>query len=185
MPAEKIPKRRWRAAAFLMLLFAAFVYLNNTGLLAPAPSGKLTCSRTAASPSVSTRRTSGTTPAPPLGPYRGGEFSTGIDTPDDLARLPAGYAGGVWTNEVEMVAHALKRRRSGGGDLPPIGSVRLERGHMVAERALKRGTSLAARLVGLQGRLVLHQLRVSQVLQHRRHHEIAGGEAVVEIFTIA
>jgi hypothetical protein len=36
MPAEKIPKRRWRAAAFLMLPFAAFVYLNNTSLTTSA-----------------------------------------------------------------------------------------------------------------------------------------------------
>jgi glycerophosphoryl diester phosphodiesterase len=45
-----------------------------------------------------------------LGPYRGGEFSTGLDTPEALARLPAGYAGGIWTNELEMVARALKPR---------------------------------------------------------------------------
>jgi glycerophosphoryl diester phosphodiesterase len=45
-----------------------------------------------------------------LGPYGGGEFSTGIDTVEDLARLPANYSGGVWTNEVELVAGALKER---------------------------------------------------------------------------
>jgi glycerophosphoryl diester phosphodiesterase len=44
-----------------------------------------------------------------LGPYGGGEFSTGIDTAEDLARLPANYSGGVWTNEVELVAGALKQ----------------------------------------------------------------------------
>ncbi|MBO1909252.1 glycerophosphodiester phosphodiesterase [Microvirga sp. 3-52] len=44
-----------------------------------------------------------------LGPYGGGEFSTGIDTAEDLARLPARYSGGVWTNEVELVAGALKQ----------------------------------------------------------------------------
>ncbi len=43
-----------------------------------------------------------------IGPYHGGEFSTGIDTPDDIARLPAGYAGGILTNEIEQVAKALK-----------------------------------------------------------------------------
>jgi glycerophosphoryl diester phosphodiesterase len=43
-----------------------------------------------------------------LGPYHGGEFSTGIDTPEDIVRLPAGYAGGIWTNEIELVARALK-----------------------------------------------------------------------------
>ena len=40
------------------------------------------------------------------GPYGGG-FTTGIDTPGDLARLPRGYAGGIWTNEIEAVAGAL------------------------------------------------------------------------------
>jgi len=43
-----------------------------------------------------------------LGPYHGGEFSTGIDTPEALKRLPAGYSGGIWTNEIEMAADALK-----------------------------------------------------------------------------
>ena len=36
-----------------------------------------------------------------LGPYRGGEFSTGIDTPEQFARLPQNYSGGIWTNEIE------------------------------------------------------------------------------------
>ena len=39
-----------------------------------------------------------------FGPYSGGEFSTGIDTPDLLARLPANYSGGIWTNEIEAIA---------------------------------------------------------------------------------
>jgi glycerophosphoryl diester phosphodiesterase len=39
-----------------------------------------------------------------LGPYRGGEFSTGIDTPEQLARLPENYSGGIWTNEIETIA---------------------------------------------------------------------------------
>jgi glycerophosphoryl diester phosphodiesterase len=46
-----------------------------------------------------------------IGPYAGGEFTAGIDTTADLARLPAGYAGGIWTNEIELVAQALKDRR--------------------------------------------------------------------------
>jgi glycerophosphoryl diester phosphodiesterase len=45
-----------------------------------------------------------------LGPYRGGDFSTGIDTPRDLASLPRGYSGGVMTNEIGAVAPALGRR---------------------------------------------------------------------------
>ena len=39
-----------------------------------------------------------------LGPYRGGEFSTGIDTPEQLARLPRNDSGGIWTNEIETIA---------------------------------------------------------------------------------
>jgi glycerophosphoryl diester phosphodiesterase len=45
-----------------------------------------------------------------LGPYKGGEFSTGIDSVDDLRRIPAGYAGGIWTNEIETVGRTLRRR---------------------------------------------------------------------------
>jgi glycerophosphoryl diester phosphodiesterase len=44
-----------------------------------------------------------------LGPYDGG-FTTGIDTPRDLARLPAGYAAGIWTNEIAWCAKAVHRR---------------------------------------------------------------------------
>jgi glycerophosphoryl diester phosphodiesterase len=44
-----------------------------------------------------------------FGPYHGGEFSTGIDTPDDLHKLPGGYGGGVMTNEIEAIAKALGR----------------------------------------------------------------------------
>jgi glycerophosphoryl diester phosphodiesterase len=43
-----------------------------------------------------------------LGPYHGGDFSTGLDTRADLARLPDGYSGGVLTNEIEMAAGELK-----------------------------------------------------------------------------
>lgn len=39
-----------------------------------------------------------------LGPYSGGEFSIGIDTPELFARLPQGYSGGIWTNEIETIA---------------------------------------------------------------------------------
>lgn len=43
-----------------------------------------------------------------LGPYNGGEFSTGIDTPELFARLPRGYSGGIWTNEIETIAAESK-----------------------------------------------------------------------------
>ena len=46
-----------------------------------------------------------------LGPYSGGEFSTGIDTPDSFARLPQGYSGGIWTNEIETIAKIAGRSK--------------------------------------------------------------------------
>jgi glycerophosphoryl diester phosphodiesterase len=39
------------------------------------------------------------------GAYYGG-WSAGIDSKEDLARLPAGYSGGILTNEIEIVARA-------------------------------------------------------------------------------
>jgi glycerophosphoryl diester phosphodiesterase len=46
-----------------------------------------------------------------LGPYRGGEFSSGIDTPELWRRLPQNYSGGVWTNEIETIAALARERR--------------------------------------------------------------------------
>lgn len=46
-----------------------------------------------------------------LGPYHGGEFSNGLDRPEDLARLPAGYNGGIWTNELQMAVGEFGRKR--------------------------------------------------------------------------
>ncbi|ARQ57400.1 UNVERIFIED_ORG: glycerophosphoryl diester phosphodiesterase [Rhizobium etli] len=43
-----------------------------------------------------------------LGPYRGGEFSTGIEDPAQLARLPQNYAAGIWTNEIETIGRLLE-----------------------------------------------------------------------------
>lgn len=43
-----------------------------------------------------------------LGPYSGGEFSTGIDTPELFAQLPRGYSGGIWTNEIAAIAAESK-----------------------------------------------------------------------------
>jgi glycerophosphoryl diester phosphodiesterase len=39
-----------------------------------------------------------------------GGWSAGYDTPADVADLPAGYTGGVWTNRVDVVAPLLHRR---------------------------------------------------------------------------
>jgi len=46
-----------------------------------------------------------------LGPYKGGEFSTGIDTPGLWRRLPQNYSGGVWTNEIEAIAGLAHERK--------------------------------------------------------------------------
>jgi glycerophosphoryl diester phosphodiesterase len=46
-----------------------------------------------------------------LGPYHGGEFSTGIDTPELWSRLPQNYSGGVWTNEIETIARLARERK--------------------------------------------------------------------------
>jgi glycerophosphoryl diester phosphodiesterase len=46
-----------------------------------------------------------------LGPYHGGEFSTGIDTPELFDRLPANYSGGIWTNEIEAIASLAGERK--------------------------------------------------------------------------
>jgi len=43
-----------------------------------------------------------------LGSYRGGDFSTGIDDPEQLARRPENYAAGLWTNEIEAIGKLLK-----------------------------------------------------------------------------
>ncbi|QTG16999.1 glycerophosphodiester phosphodiesterase (plasmid) [Agrobacterium tumefaciens] len=46
-----------------------------------------------------------------VGPYHGGDFSTGMDGKEELARLPDGYSGGVLTNEIEMVTSWLQSRK--------------------------------------------------------------------------
>jgi glycerophosphoryl diester phosphodiesterase len=45
-----------------------------------------------------------------LGPYSGGDFSTGLDTPELISRLPENYSGGIWTNEIETIANELRNR---------------------------------------------------------------------------
>jgi glycerophosphoryl diester phosphodiesterase len=46
-----------------------------------------------------------------LGPYHGGEFSTGIDTAELYERLPTNYSGGIWTNEIETIARLAGEHR--------------------------------------------------------------------------
>ncbi|WP_229071036.1 glycerophosphodiester phosphodiesterase family protein [Actinoplanes sp. DH11] len=38
----------------------------------------------------------------------GGDFSAGFDAPADVAEIPAGWSGGVWTNRVDVTAPLLK-----------------------------------------------------------------------------
>jgi glycerophosphoryl diester phosphodiesterase len=45
-----------------------------------------------------------------LGPYSGGEFSTGIDTPELFQQLPSNYSGGIWTNEIAAIAKLARNR---------------------------------------------------------------------------
>jgi len=43
-----------------------------------------------------------------LGPYQSGDPGTnGIDTLDELAQVPAGFAGYIWTNRIELIGPAL------------------------------------------------------------------------------
>jgi glycerophosphoryl diester phosphodiesterase len=44
-----------------------------------------------------------------LGPYHGGEFSTGIDDAEAFQQLPDNYSGGIWTNEIETIARLAGR----------------------------------------------------------------------------
>lgn len=43
-----------------------------------------------------------------LGPYDGGEFSSGIDDVTQLESLPRGYGGGIWTNRIDRIAPAMR-----------------------------------------------------------------------------
>ncbi len=45
-----------------------------------------------------------------IGPYTGGEFSTGVDTATDVGLLPAGYDGGIWTNRIHAIAPLVAGR---------------------------------------------------------------------------
>jgi glycerophosphoryl diester phosphodiesterase len=47
-----------------------------------------------------------------IGAYRGGDFSSGIDTPEDMAGLPSGFTGGVLTNEIEWAGKALRKEQA-------------------------------------------------------------------------
>jgi glycerophosphoryl diester phosphodiesterase len=44
-----------------------------------------------------------------MGAYPANEISPGLDTREDLARLPSDFSGGVWTNDVKLVTTAIKK----------------------------------------------------------------------------
>ncbi|MEM9087726.1 MAG: glycerophosphodiester phosphodiesterase family protein [Cyanobacteria bacterium P01_F01_bin.53] len=45
-----------------------------------------------------------------IGDYAGEGFSQGIDDPARLKDLPSDYAGGIWTNRIDLIGPAIKRR---------------------------------------------------------------------------
>ena len=45
-----------------------------------------------------------------IGPYAGGDFTTGIDTAAEIAALPRDYDGGIWTNRIQAVAPLMAER---------------------------------------------------------------------------
>ena len=44
------------------------------------------------------------------GPYDGSGFTSGIDDPTTLARVPAQFDGYIWTNRIEVIGPLVKRR---------------------------------------------------------------------------
>ena len=45
-----------------------------------------------------------------VGRYDGEDFSSGIDRAEDFALLPAGFAGGIWTNRIDRIAPLVASR---------------------------------------------------------------------------
>ena len=45
-----------------------------------------------------------------VGPYDGSFGTSGIDAADQLSALPAGFAGGIWTNRIDRIGAALGRK---------------------------------------------------------------------------
>jgi glycerophosphoryl diester phosphodiesterase len=44
--------------------------------------------------------------------WSGEGFSSGLDTPEDIKRLPTGYTGGIWTNRIDIVAPLVQGAKS-------------------------------------------------------------------------
>ena len=43
-----------------------------------------------------------------IGDYRGEGFSQGVDDPDRLKELPSDYAGGIWTDRIDLIGPAVR-----------------------------------------------------------------------------
>lgn len=43
-----------------------------------------------------------------LGPYHGGGFSDGVDDPEMVKQLPAGYSGGIATDRLDLIVPMLE-----------------------------------------------------------------------------
>jgi glycerophosphoryl diester phosphodiesterase len=43
-----------------------------------------------------------------LGPYDGGLGTSGVDTAEQLAQVPAGFTGGIWTNRIDRIGSAVR-----------------------------------------------------------------------------
>ena len=43
-----------------------------------------------------------------VGRHRGGDFSSGIDTAEDLKQLPRRIAVGIWTNRIDRIAPLVR-----------------------------------------------------------------------------
>ncbi|OAP40636.1 glycerophosphodiester phosphodiesterase [Sinorhizobium glycinis] len=51
-----------------------------------------------------------------LGPDSGGEFTSGIDSADELALVPENFSGYVWTNRAETIGPLLNKRLAASND---------------------------------------------------------------------
>jgi glycerophosphoryl diester phosphodiesterase len=45
-----------------------------------------------------------------VGPYSRGESTRGIDSEEEFRRLPAGFAGGIWTNRIDRLGPLVRSR---------------------------------------------------------------------------
>lgn len=43
-----------------------------------------------------------------VGPWNGGDFSSGVDDEETFRRLPADFNGGIWTNRIDRIAPLVR-----------------------------------------------------------------------------